>query len=163
MVNLAIGDFDDAVLPTLQSRTKTLFGSDTAIQENRCNIAQEERVPRLGRNLTALRRSDSDQRALIPCQSLPSDSLRGIEICPFVVYSYNSISMRFAGKHAHPRQDSFHLPPFHCKSEHSSQDLKLTVDRGDLHARILPAPGVARDLLARDRVERFVCDGRILQ
>jgi hypothetical protein len=71
--------------------------------------------------------------------------------------------MRCTGNHPYPRKDSLHLPPFDRKRKHSPQDLKLAVHGGDLHTGILPAPRVACNFLAVDRVERLVRDGGILQ
>ena len=126
-------------------------------------MVQHEGVAWLDRSLAAIGLEDSNQRARIRFECRGADGVRRIKVGLFLIYVYDSISMGCAGNHARAGKDSFDLPRFHREREHSSQDLRFTAYGGHFHASVLPAPGVAGDLLTRDSVEPLVRDGGIGQ
>ncbi len=124
---------------------------------------QQEGVARFDRHFAALGRPNSNQRTLVSFEGRRANAPRASKVRLLLAHADDSVPMRFTRNHANAGKRAFDLPPLRCEREYTSQDLKLAIDRRDLHPGILSVPGIARDLFAGDGVEGLIRDGGVLQ
>ncbi len=95
----------------------------------------------LGRSLAAAPwRESRNERLLMRFDGCVANRFSSFEVGLLLVNVDHAVSMSLTGNHSHFRQCSFDLSPFRGEREHSSQDLKLAVDAGQLSCPASCAP-----------------------